>query len=664
MKNLRDRTGGAPSETARRALAALAVLLALTSGAGRATAADVRPFQLTDLSGFVELGFLTQLQQRGRSLSQNSAFNRVEFSQLLNASGRAYVYHPNFLTLQGGLQLEFIEDVLEQVDHRILPAGDLRLDFLRNYRNSLSIFGRVLATEQVRTFSTRYDALSQLYGATFYQRWGWIPFDLTFQHRSIESSGPGSFDEAAEEILFRGSYELGEQSRGSIDYDLIFRDRAGTDVRRQDLIVDNLSYFGDEREKALVTNLLLSEEITELASDKRKRYSVSGNTNFHWYHSDDLSTAYFLSGRWTDFGNQSVTTLEPRFSIRHELYESLTSQGEVFGRLRDGSIGSWKEFGAWIREGYAKRLGGWGRLNIYVSPQMSKIYNRPEADSVDVVDENHVMRLDQPVTLRQTGVVQETIVVTNVTGSIEYEEGLDYIVISLGEGFETQLELESTGAIVDGQTVLVSYTFEPVGRSDILDTSLNVHASLWILEHLLLFGGYELNDQKLVSGDERSSRTNPYDRAVVGLELRWPWLSARAEFEDYDAAFSPFRGYLARVSLSSNSTKWWLARCLVGYSFRDYWDADDTLSRLGITAAASKRLFRRGELDLEARYRRVRWTGEESAGRNVEEVYLNAGFSWWRGPINVKLEGGVAQIFRKAEKKREYRVDLRVRRSF
>jgi hypothetical protein len=667
MTNLRDQTGEAASGSARCAIAVFAVLLALTSGAGRATAADVRLFQLTDVSGFVELGFLTHIQDRSRTSSPSSALNRVEFSQLLNASARGYVYHPSFLTLQGGLQIEFIEDVLNQGDYRILPGGDLRLDFLQNHRNGVSIFGRVLSAEQVRAFSEKYDVLSQLYGATFYQRWGWIPFSLTFQHRSMDSSGPGSFDDSAEEILFRGSYELGEQSRGNIDYDLSFQDRRGDDVRRQDLAVNNTSYFGDEGEKRLATSLIFNEEIAERVSGKSKRYSVNGSTNFDWQHTDDLSTDYRLAGRWSDFGSQSVTSLNPSFLITHELYESLTSQVEIFGRLRDGSTGSRNEVAGSISEAYVKRLGGWGRLSIRATPRVAMTYDRPKGDSAPGFVEDYQMKSDPDLAreLPEPNIIESTIrVFSDDCEFVECVPGWDYLVQPVGGGvFKLSLPL-FPGDLGEDALVLVEYKSELGGRGDILSTSVDVGASLWILERLALFGSYQTNDRKVVSGNERDVRINSYDRSTVGLELTWPWLSARAELEDYDATFSPFRGYLGRISVFSGSTASWRARGGVGYVFRDYSDTGETLGRLTASAGVRKRLFRRGRLELEARYQRVRWSGERSAANNVDTLSVDAGFSWWYGKIDVKLEGGMVQILRSVEDKREYRVDLRVRRPF
>jgi hypothetical protein len=361
-----------------------------------------------------------------------------------------------------------------------------------------------------------------------------------------------------------------------------------------------------------------------------------------------------------------VTTVHPSFLITHDLYESLTTQVEIFGDLQDAFTGSRNQFGGRIMEAYAKRLGGWGRLAIRVSPHITMSYERPKEDSALAVDEAHVMTIAQPVKLVHADVAQGTIVVTNEDGSIEYEEGSlgDYVVISLGGGFETLLELAPFSSIADGERVLVSYVYELGGRGDILRTSVDVDAYLSILDHLGLFGRYQTNDAKVLSGNERDFRINSYDRSVVGLQLTWPWFSARAEFEDYDATFAPFRGYSGRISVFSDSTASWRARCGIGYVLRDYSDTGETLGRLRASASVRKRLFRRGQLELETRYRRVRWSGERSAANDVDALSANAGFSWRYGKIDVKLEGGMAQIMRKAEDKRVYRVDLRLRRAF
>jgi hypothetical protein len=432
--------------------------------------------------------------------------------------------------------------------------------------------------------------------------------------------------------------------------------------------VNNTSYFGDEGEKRLDTNFLFNEEITERESGKRKRYSVNGRTHFDWQHTDDLSTQYNLGGRWSELGGQGVTSLHPSFFITHDLYESLTTQVEIFGDLQDASFGSRYQFGGSISEVYAKRLGRWGRLAIRVSPRVTMTYDRPEADSAVGFDEDYPMTADEDLApeLSQPNVIESTIVVTNDNCLPDRicEPGDDYTVTLPVGGFVKLVLPAPEGDLTEGDLVDVEYTYELGGRGDILGLNVNANADLWILERLGLFGRYQMNDQKVLSGHESDLRINSFERTVVGLQLLWPWFSARAEFEDYDATFEPFLGYSGRISVFSDRTAWWGARCGVSYAVREYSDTGETQSRLEASAGAGKGLFRRGKLDLAVRYRRVRWSGERSAANDVDEFFFNTGFSWWYGRIDVRLEGLVGQVIRTTEEKRVYRVDLRVRRSF
>jgi hypothetical protein len=553
-----------------------------------------------------------------------------------------------------------------------LPGGHIRFNFLKNHRNGVSMFAQVNSAEQVRPFSGTYRVLSQLYGTTLFQRWGWIPFSLRYQHRSRTSDAPGGFDDSAEEIVFRGTYDLGERSRGNIDYDLSLWDRSGDDVRRQAFSVNNFSSFGDEGEKRLSTNLFFNEQISEQGAGKSKHYSLSGNTSFNWQHTDDLWTQYRLGGRWSDFGSQSLTTLNPSFFLTHQLYESLRTTVEIFGRLRDGTTGSRYEVAGIVGENYVKQIGGWGLLTVHASPRLSMAWDRPKADSAEVFDEPHELRSDQPATLVHPNVI-EPIVVTHPNCGLAPDTPdhtpdhicspfNDYETETVG-GF-VELRLRPNSSIPEGDEVLVTYKYELGGRSDLLNTSINAGVSLWILERVRLFGRYQTSDWKVLSGNEQDLLLNPFDRTVVGLQLTWPWFSAWAEFEDYDARFAPFRGYLARAEVFTPSTAAWRARCGVGYAFRDHLDTGSTVGRLSASFDVTKRLFRRGRLELRGRYRQVRWSGERAAANDVDTVSANAAFSWWYAKIDVRLEAGMVQILRTAEDKRAYRVDLRVRRPF
>jgi hypothetical protein len=657
----------APFGAVFRAIAAIAIAFSLAVGAGRAGAQGIRLFELEDVRGFVELGFLTDLEDRSRSSSEDSDFDRIEFSQILDVETSAYVYHPRFLTIHGGARFEAIEDVGRAGDNRILMGGDWRFNFLPQHTNSLAIYGRINQSEFRRPFADTYQVTNQLYGTTFYQNWGWIPFDLSYQYQTAEGGENDDIDDFSHEVIFHGNYEIGEQSSGRIDYDLIFEEVLGEDARSQGLIATNVSYFGDRSEKKLFSNFQFDEH-----KNAGHIYAVSGSTDFGWKHTDDVSTRYLLDARWNESNTQTVTNLNTYFWVTHRLYESLTSQAEVVGRIEDATFGKRKEVGGRISEQYVKRLGDWGRLSIRSAPRILMTYNRPDQETATVEDppENVRLILNVPVRLSQLDIIASTIVVENLDGD-GCTPGLDYLVDQTPTGgddrsrVETTLELIAEGCVVSGEFAFVTYTFELVGRSDVLSMGLDTQVDLWLFDHLGMFASYELGDQEVLSGDEDDIRVNTYDRQVAGIELSWPWFTVKGEYEDYDATFGPYRGFSGSLSLFTYGTQSWQGRIGTSYSSRKQLDDDrERVDRFTVSGGARTRLFRRGLLEFDGNYLQERWSGESSVANDIDSLLVRAKFSWWYGKIQVQLESRMAQVLREAEDRREYQIDLRVRRNF
>jgi hypothetical protein len=640
------------------------VLFAFLGSAAPAAAQDTRLFQIEGIDGFVELGFVTSLDNRSRRVSNSSDadFNRVELSQILDLNTYGFIYHPRLVTFSGGIRLEGIEGLAGQSDTRLLVGGDFRFNFLETHPNSLSIFGRVQEAQVTRPFAKTYDVTNQLYGATFIQKWGWIPFNLSYQHREESGGVSNDLDNSTDEVIFRGNYRIGEQSDGSLDYNLNFDDIQGRDVRRQRVVANNLSYFGDELEKRLYTNLVLAEE-----KDGRQLYNVIGSTKFTWRHSDDFWTRYVLNGRWSDSEVQNATIVSPSFYLAHQLYDSLRSNLNIFGRAEEASFRSRYEYGVRIKESYRKYLGEWGRLNVSVSPHVAVTYNRPDETTAFVFDEIHQMVGLDPVQLQQPDIIESTIVVTNQDGSIVYDRGPlgDYIVNQVGGGFETELVRTPISDILNGEVVRVDYEYKQDGDNELLTTGVGAYTSLSFFDHWNVFGRYDKFVHHTLSGDEDDLRLNDFTRYSVGLTFDWPWCTARAEFVENDSSLGPFRGYDGSVSFFTYGMETWHATLTAGYAYRDYTDdAGDDLSRLTMSATASKRLFLRGLLEAEGSWLRGRWSGSSSEGNDIDSMHFKLKYSWWYGKVEVKLETGIIQVLRPVEDRRAYLIDLRVRRVF
>lgn len=84
--------------------------------------------------------------------------------------------------------------------------------------------------------------------------------------------------------------------------------------------------------------------------------------------------------------------------------------------------------------------------------------NLPVTGFQTIVDEQHVMVLDQDESLNYLGADPESIVVKNQDKSVTYAEGIDYRVTPGTDTVKTSFRLVESGSILNGQLVLVSYT--------------------------------------------------------------------------------------------------------------------------------------------------------------------------------------------------------------
>ena len=73
-----------------------------------------------------------------------------------------------------------------------------------------------------------------------------------------------------------------------------------------------------------------------------------------------------------------------------------------------------------------------------------------------ITNESQVLSSTNPATLLNSNVVTATVAVTDSTGTIDYTNGVDYLLSSTNDDL-TELELTTNSSIPDGATVLVSY---------------------------------------------------------------------------------------------------------------------------------------------------------------------------------------------------------------
>jgi len=95
-----------------------------------------------------------------------------------------------------------------------------------------------------------------------------------------------------------------------------------------------------------------------------------------------------------------------------------------------------------------------------------------------ITNEAQVLSSTNPVTLLNSNVVADTVVVTDSTGATNYTNGADYLLLSTNNNL-TALERTAASSIPDGATVLVSYGFEltaPAGLTLTVSNNVEVDA--------------------------------------------------------------------------------------------------------------------------------------------------------------------------------------------
>jgi hypothetical protein len=282
--------------------------------------------------------------------------------------------------------------------------------------------------------------------------------------------------------------------------------------------------------RALVNHTFRWGRNSSIFSDIRffDRKEFNAYRQFSWNervlvnHSESLFSTteyrYFSQRALTD-----STSHEGLFELDHSLYDNLNSYFRLRGQSQTADTYKRQELevrgGANYRKTFdfgaiSARLFGNYRLTDRVS----------ETGAAEVIDENHVASLIDPIILEEQLVAQASIVVTAEDGFV-YGENIDYEVRLFG-GVYTRIRIIPTGRITAGDVLLVSYLYELLPSAKFNELSIGYNFSYnyrWIR---LYHNAYRF-DYRLISGyglpeDQKNRQT--------GLELTWNFPNVLTRF--------------------------------------------------------------------------------------------------------------------------------------
>lgn len=563
-RRARDLLGAGRRGSARRWAGSVAMLVALAGAAPGGRAQDeyeIAPFRLTGIEGAVTIRYDSNEQTNS---SAGSAESRQKISELRGevfVLTHSYVYHPDFLSMDLGagpiLSLDsFSSNAESRSDTEALYDLTARLNFLRQKPYPFSVFYEHLnptvaigPAETLILETTRYGASASLLQPL-------TPVPVTVEAVQFNTTGNSAtrvVDDQLTQLTGRAYYTFAPQSQTQ----LVLQSVSG-DSRNGSVGLPITTTHSDTTSANLDTRAVFGSrnqfDITNLITYTKQEFTVEGGAPVPTVE----DTRFFLNGRWAYsdalqyYGN--INWFSSDQQVQKTTGQAVTAGAtymvnpDLTARLQVNEAGFKTEPGAslntWGAEGqldYRKELP-LGVLGLTYTAGYLSSDSKADAPQADVIGERIVLVGTAPVPLQRRNVIASTVVVSNLTRTQTYVEGLDYLLTVVGD--VTRIQRLAGGNIFDGQEVLVDYSFQTQGTFSFTTWAHNVSATLRVMRYYELYARYRNISNSVKTGTPNFPLNDVNDwvfGARADVPLKWDIVvGGYAEWENDDETIAPF----------------------------------------------------------------------------------------------------------------------------
>ncbi len=476
------------------------------------------------------------------------------FQEYLLGRIRGYGYHPRFIDYSGSLRLGLAQENLEysnpqdgtstSSDNDTLIGYNFRMDILKEYAAS----GTVSASRDERIlmglFVDRYRTETDSYSATARWRTANLGTDATVIHTDTEDFGFRSRGTSTSDaLIYNLRHDIGRRIRTDIRYrledferDFTSRTNTGESTRRTESLSNDLN----------ITNRIAIDPREQLAlrstfryQDRDGREGIQDLRSWYLeellrYNASRVARPYIrASARRNEYDIRTVDSYRGEAGFDGDLFESLSYHLDLHAIHTDYETFTEDRYGPTGRLDYRK-LTGAGVLSAGYSRTLDQIQRSGMTGIVPIIDEPLVIRTAVATFLQETDVIASTILVTDTSSQIVYQEGFDYEVVL--QGARVGLRALPGGLLPDGTAVLVNYSIDAQGDQSYLadDEAFSVrHDFSRFVKDLSLYGRRHTFRARNVDvpGD---LNVVEYTDDTVGLRQGWRQFAFTTEYEMYD----------------------------------------------------------------------------------------------------------------------------------
>jgi len=485
------------------------------------------------------------------------------FSGGLFLNSKSYFYHPNFLevTLDAGFSPETGQRLSlvapDQAETNTLKKFYGQLSFFRQYPINLKVYASLNEGYSNRENLTNLKTNFKSFGSTFSYTNNFLPITVSYNQ--------GSSD--LEELLTNRTYRtetktlegrtfksFGENDTHQLLYsqnEYVYNDQflafnlnqTGTSIENKitSLSLNDNIYFDKKRDYNF-SSLITKEDQVGTNLDY-KRLQVLENLFFKlpWKFNFNSNYSYF------DITQNSISTKQQNTSaqLSHLLYQSLyTSANYEYNTLKNTEFNETN-----IRTSYdvryVKKIPLKGLLTLHFKLNTNEQDRISDNQILTIINEDYTLTDGQILLLNNQSVDAQTVIVKDVTGTIIYQENLDYILIARNDFLEIQRI--PGGLIANNSSVYIDYIASQPGSYNYNAVTTNYGANLAFFNQKIEFFYRNGNQDFLNPVNVDHFTFDYYTQNVFGGRFNFGFLSGEIAHDNFESTILPYR--LTRYNL-------------------------------------------------------------------------------------------------------------------
>ncbi len=502
--------------------------MALVSNAARAEYAGMM-YYIDRPKLALELSYRFESEERtGPFISTKNSSHIL--NERFDIQTEGFVYHPALFVYTLRLSPEW-QQSLEQPDPGSERSSDtfmlgysLDMTMLQDKPYTINLFARKQRSVLTSSLATTSETESDTYGASLMLKYKVLPTTLAYVHSTSDQTGFYDSHEVRDEVRLNMRHTRpSNETSFNASWLKMDRNATGSNIQTENI-------FGNLQNLYKLTpdnRVLLNSVLTFRQSDSNvlNASGISLAETLNWRHTKRFSTHYTFMHTRDTVEDASIDRTSLSAGLSHSLYENLVTTATASAST--GSDGE-DNYGGNVNFNYQRRIP-WG--TIYASMgQDYRVTTRSVGEVyVNVINEAHVLSTGDVTFLDNRNVDLGTVVVTSSDGSIIYTRDMDYTLDLVGTS--VRISRMPFGAITDGQSVLVSYSYLSNPAFDSATYGQNYGLGFYLWSVWRINYRYSHSGQDFLGGI-RPDVLAEDTRHTLDTDLKWKWSTTRFLFED------------------------------------------------------------------------------------------------------------------------------------